>query len=74
MRQYMLPFLNWDVWLLLRVVKAPNNQNKERKPDLVFAQGLETIYMKKIDAEKLNLYDAPGSDPIWTQLILLSFP
>lgn len=56
------------------MVKAPNNQNKERKPGLVFAQGLETICKKKIDAEKLNLYGAPGSGLIWTKLILLSFP
>lgn len=46
----------------MRVVKAPNNPNKERKPGLVFTRGLETIYKKKIDAEKLNLYDAPGSN------------
>lgn len=75
MRQYMLPFLNWDVWLLLRVVKAPNNQNKERKPDLVLAHGLETIYKKKIDAEKLNLFTMlRGEIQSGPRLILLSFP
>lgn len=29
------------------MVKASNNQNKERKSGLVFAQGLEAIYKKK---------------------------
>lgn len=59
---------------LLRAMKAPNNQNKERKPGLLFAQGLETIYSKKIHAknkkkkEKANLYGAPGNDPIRTKL------
>lgn len=50
----MLPFLNRDVWLLLHMLKAPNNQNKERKPGLVFTHGLETIYKKKMDAWKVK--------------------
>lgn len=74
MRQYMLPFLNRDVWLIVHVLKAPNNQNKERKPGLVFTHSLQTIYKKKIDAEKLNLYSAPGNNLIWSKVILLSFP
>lgn len=44
-RQYMLPLLNRHIELLVYVVKASNNQNKERKPGLVFTRVLETKWM-----------------------------
>lgn len=46
--------------LLLLMLKAPNNPNKERKPDPVWI--LEAVYNKKIDAEKFFTTLLRGAD------------